>query len=396
MSAKTKLIKILLPFLILIAGGGSMALLIQSRPAPVKEQRQEIGALVRVVALNREDRPVMVHGTGTVQAKQQAGIAPQVSGRVTFLAPNLVAGGFFAKGEILLGIEDVDYRLAVERAQAAISQAEYDLAREEGNARVARQEWERLALDDGKEPNPLVLYEPQLKNARANLASAKAALEQAKLDLKRTKVRAPFDCIIRSEEVDLGQYVRAGNQIAVVSGTRTAEVVVPLPLEEVAWLQIPDPAGKSAGSEAVVSRDLGGREYEWTGRVVRSLGDIDPTSRMARLVVAVDDPYNLKKGAPADQPALAMGMFVEVALSGKPLSGVIVIPRSALHENDQVWIMGDDGRLRMRQVDVLRIERNEVVVHKGLQQGERLVLTNLSGAAEGMRLRALEAQEASS
>jgi RND family efflux transporter MFP subunit len=392
MSTRSKLLKFFLPILILLLGGVGMMALVKSRPEPRKVVETDKGALVRTLDLVRESRPVMVYSTGTVEASQQAEIAPQVSGLVSEMAPGLVAGGFFRKGELLFRIEAVDFELAVERARAAVTRAEYDVAREESNARVARQEWDRLQLADGEEANPLVFHDPQLKNAKADLAGARAALRQAELDLERTRVTAPFDCVVFAKTIDLGQYVRAGTSVATVGGTATAEIIVPLPLEEAAWLDIPRRGAKEAGSKAEVRRQLGGREYTWSGKVIRSLGAIDPASRMARVVVAIDDPYNLRGRRPAHQPELAVGMFVEVRLEGAPLADIVAVPRLALRENDTVWLMDEDNRLHMRQVQVLRIERDEALVREGLDEGDRLVLTNLSGAAEGMKLRPLEAE----
>ncbi|MEE8423094.1 MAG: biotin/lipoyl-binding protein, partial [Thermodesulfobacteriota bacterium] len=194
MSAGSKLLKVSIPILILIAGFAGMKWLKLSRQPPQKEVKIISGALVETLTVKAEDHDVMVLGTGTVQARQQAAITPQVSGKVSYLAPDFVAGGFFKKGDLLFEIESVDYQLAIERTKATLSKAEYNLSTVESQARVARMEWDRLKLEGEKKPNPLVLYEPQLKNAQAEVASAKATLKQATLDMERTHVYAPFDC----------------------------------------------------------------------------------------------------------------------------------------------------------------------------------------------------------
>lgn len=386
MSVKSKLIKIILPLLIIVCGVVAAKILIANRPDPKKTPRENPGALVETLTVTRGERQVLVHGTGTVQSRQQVEIVPQVSGRVVEMAPSLVPGGFFNKGDLLLRIEEADYRLAVDKARAAMAKSEYELATVEGQARVARQEWERLELTGGKEaPNPLVLHEPQLKNAQASLLSAKAALRQAELDLERTVMRAPFAGVVRSEAVDLGQYVRGGTPVGLLAGTGQAEIVVPLPLHELGWLEIPRPGSKGEGSKAVVQLATGGRTFEWSGRIVRSLGEVDPQGRMARVVVAIDDPYGLRS-RDAKRPSLAVGTFVQVTLHGEMLHDVAVLPAAALRDGAQVWIM-NDSRLKIRPVEVVRRAREEVVIGGGLQAGEKVVLTNVAGAAEGMRLR---------
>jgi RND family efflux transporter MFP subunit len=390
MSTKDKLKKIGLPLLIVLIGFAVMQIFILVRPAPQKEAKDHLGVLAEVMTVQMEDRRIEVTGTGTVQARQEANITPQVSGRITHIAPNFIAGGFFKEGDLLFKIENVDYKLAVDRSRAAVAQAEFELAQEESNARVARNEWERLAKDKEEEPNPLVVYEPQLKRARANVASARAAVRQAELDLQRTALKAPFNCRVRSEEIDLGQYVRSGNSAATVAGTETAEIVVPLPLEELYWLSIPRQGSKVKGSPATVKVAAGDQTFIWEGNVVRSLGEVDPRGRMARVVVAVDDPYHLKKSNGDGVPDLEFGMFVEVAIQGDMLTGVFSIPRGALRQDDTVWVVGEEEKLQIRKINVVRRDRETVLIRNDLKEGDRVILTALQGAANGMKLRPRE------
>lgn len=382
MGLKSKLLKIILPFIIVLAGVAVMAVLISSRPAPKKEVKKDSRALVRVLKVTKEDRQVLVQGTGIVQAAREVTVIPRVSGRVTYISESLVPGGFFRKGDLLFEIEDVDYRLAVERAKAARAKAEYNLATVESSARIARTEWERISKDNPAEPNPLVLYEPQLKNARTALTSAIAALKQAELNLERTRILAPFNCRVHSEKIDSGQFIRAGSLVAVLTGADTAEIIVPLPLDELHWLNIPR-GGAERGSQATVELKAGNRTYRWQGRLVRSLGEVDPKSHMAKVVVAVNDPYGLTGKKDID---LAVGTFVEVQLKGAMLKGVIVIPRYAFRENSTVWVMDETNRLRIKKVAPLRIQGEYVLIKEGLDSGDSVVLTTLSGAADSMKL----------
>jgi RND family efflux transporter MFP subunit len=393
MSTRSTLFKVVLPVLILAAGVAGMKLLVASKQVPAKVERRSPGALVEVMTVQPEDHPVTVYATGTVTAAQEAAITPEVTGRVVWLAPNMVAGGFFRTGERLFEIEATDYRLAVERARAAVAKADLDLATVKSQAAVARREWQNLKSEDGAPPNPLVVYEPQVANAQANLTAAKAALEQAELDLKRTQVVAPFDCRVRSESVDTGQYLRAGVEVARVAGTDRAEVVVPLPLEELHHLRVPRPTevGKATvGAPATLTLTVDDQQHRWSGRVVRSLGEVDPAGRMVRVVVAVDDPYGLHGAHRDGRPELALGLFVEVELHGAPLPGVFPIPRSALRAGETVWLVDGAGQLQIRPVEVARRERDEVCISRGLAAGDRVVLTALSGAANGMALRPVE------
>ncbi len=383
--SRTTLLKIFLPLLVLLLGAAVMAVLITSRRSPVKETHEFAGVLVETVPVARQDYQMTVVATGTAQARQQADLVAQVSGKVIWLAEEFIAGGLFEKGEILFRLEDVDYRLAVERAAADLAAAELELATVRSQARVAREEWGRLQAGQGKEPNPLVLYHPQMKNAEARVAAAKALLSQAKIDLQRTAFRAPFNGLVRSENIDLGQFVRSGTTIGTLLGTDDVEIVAPLPLDDLEWIEIPRKDGN--GSAVNVRLAVGERSYSWPGRVVRTLGEVDPLGRMTRVVVAVKDPY-LQRAEFADgRPPLAVGSFVELQLLGRRLADVALIPRRALRDGNTVWLADETMQLRIRPVQVLRRQADRVVIGEDLKDGEQVVVSTLSGAADGLKLR---------
>ncbi len=385
--SRTTVLKIVLPFLVLLVGGAILAVLIVSRQAPVKEVQEFAGVLVETVTVQHREHTVTVAATGTVQARQQSEIVAQVSGRVILLADEFIAGGMFKKGDTLFQLEDIDYQLAIQRAGADLAAAELELARVKGQARVARDEWQRLQMGE-EDPNPLVLYTPQLKNAQGRVNAARAALRQAGIDLQRTEVYAPFNCLVLSEGIDLGQYVRGGATVGTLLGTDTAEIVVPLPLDALPWLNIP--RGGAKGTAATVRFSAGAIHYDWPGRLVRTLGEVDPLGRMARVVVAVDDPYLLQQPATDERPPLAVGSFVDLELQGKHLPAVTVLPRRALRDTDTVWVVDADSLLRIRPVQVLRRERESVLIGDGLLDGERVVVTALAGAADGLKVRVRE------
>ncbi len=381
---KEKIIKWVLPFIIILAGLGLLLLLGSRRAVSVKEVKKEMGALVHIINVVKANHQVVVEGTGTVQAAREITLVPEVSGLTTYVSPDFVAGGFVKKGEIMLEISDADYKSAVEQAKAKKVNAEYELSVTESRARIARAEWEKIANNTGKSPNPLVLHEPQMKNAGAALAAAEAALHQAQLELERTKIIAPFNCIVRSESVEPGQYVRAGSSIAVIAATDLAEIAVPLALEELRWLDIPIQAKGGKGSPAVVTVRVGEEAYQWNGHIVRSQQEVDEKTRMVKVVIEVKEPYKLS-GSNKKYP-LAINTFAEVSIKGKTISG-ISIPKTAFRENSTVWVMDNENKLRIRSVTPVRTERETVIIGDGLRPGDVVVNTNLSGAADGMKLR---------
>ena len=384
-------LKIILPLLILLIGVAAFKLLSTLKQAPQRQKPPQLGVLVDVMELQSKAHQVRVHATGTVAPAEEISLVPQVSGKAVWLSPQLVAGGMFKQGETMLKIEATDFELAVEKARADIASAEVALRTEQEKARVAMLEWQRIDLPDKGTPGPLVSREIQLQQAEANLAAARANLKQAELNLQRTVLKAPFDGRIRQEQVDLGQYLRANTSIATFAGTSQAEIHVPLPLDELRWLSIPTGNSKRAGSLAILSLP-DDPQTQWQGRIVRSLGEIDETTRMAKVVIAIDDPYRLQKSASG--PALQTGQFVDIRIFGKHLDQAISIPRSALRNGQQVWIADADNRLRQRPVTVLRREQQQLILASGVTAGEKLVLTTLSGAADGLLLRpVLQEQE---
>lgn len=382
-----KLLKVIIPLLVVLAGAAIMIILLRTRSEPRKEVAQEPGILVTTINAVRQDKEIIVSGTGTVKASQEVSVIPQVSGRVTYMSPGLVVGGYFKKDDILFEIEAVDYVLALEQAKAAKAKAEYDLATIEGRARIARSEWDNLKMEDDAQPNPLVLYEPQMQNARAALASADAAVEQAKLALERTRVKAPFNSKVSSENIDIGQYLSPGGSVAVLTGTETVEINVPLISEDLHWLDLPPHGRDLNGPEAVISVNVGSQAYDWSGRILRTTGEVDPKTRMTQVVIEVIDPYGLSDQDGSRRPPLAIGTFVHVKIKGRKLHDVYVIPRTTLRDNSTVWLMGGDNKLIIRAVAAVRIKDETVVVNKGLESGDKIIVTNISGAANGMKLR---------
>ena len=403
--------KVVLPLLILALGAGAFyALNSMRQPTPLQDSVY-LGPLVEVVAVPAQTVQVLVEGQGTVQPDAQIDLVPQVSGLVVWKADEFEPGGTFAKGDLLFQIDPRDYELVVEQAEAFVAQAKYrlDLARQESE--VARQEWERLR--GATEPPPLVLRLPQLNSARADSQSARARLEEARLRLGRTKLYAPFDGRVRTAAVDRGQHVNAGQRVAQLYSVEKAEIVVPVPDRDLAWFALPFPVPvrqlnrdrvQSAhpeqaplpflyadqGAAVQINGTFAGRAHQWAGRVVRTEGELDPRSRMARLVVEVEDPYG---GLAAGQPPLTVGMFVDVAIIGRQVEHVRRLPRAALRPGDMVWVAGPDGVLHVRRAHVVRRMRDAVLVHLEMKGGEGVVVSQLSGVTDGMKVRLARSDE---
>ena len=374
-----KALKIVIPIVVLIAGFAAAALIASARKAPPRVDRPALGPLVEVIPTEVTDVPVIVSGHGEVVARVVVDLMPQVTGQVVKIHHSLVAGGFFKAGEVLVVIDPRDYDLAVERAQAAVARAKVTLEREQAEAEVAREEWD--GLHPGEEPTGLVIREPQIRQAEAEYAASVADLNIAKLNLERTLISLPFDGVIVSESVDVGQFVGNGTRLATVYGTDFVDVRVPLDSRELVWFDVPTGQG-TMGPRAEVSVKLGGREVTWSGRVTRMEAQVDQISRMIHVVVEVADPYQTN----ADHQPLLPGTFVDVSIFGRTLAGVVAIPRHAIRDGNRVWVY-DDGALRVREVEVLRSDRLQSLVASGLDGNDLVVVSSLDAVTDGMKVR---------
>lgn len=377
-------LQVTLPILILAGGFLAMVQLESMKPEPETVEPTVPVPLVDVIEVPPGDARLTVAAQGNVVPSVDANLVAEVSGRLIHVSPNLVNGGFVEEGEVLVRIDARDYELAVAQARLSVAQAERRLEEERADARVAREEWD--ALGKG-EPSPLTLREPQVAEAEASLDAARASLARAELDLERTEVLAPFPARVKQKRVALGEYVARGQTLATGYGIDTVDVRLPLPDDELAYLELPlaFQGGAVDGPEVTLWTNFAGERREWTGRIVRTEGEIDPRTRMVVAVAQVDDPYGI--GDEAGRAPLSVGLFVHADLAGKTLHDVIEVPRTALRDGDVLYTVDADSRLHLRTAQVVR--RGDAVAHLAptLPEGERVVVSPLEVATEGMRVR---------
>ena len=373
-----------LPILILLIAAAGGAALVLSKPKPEKREPEAIVPLVRVHTVELTDHQLTVLSQGTVSPRTQSVLVPEAAGRVIEVSPAFAPGGFFEDGEWLLRIDPHDYRQALIGAQSMQAQARLRLLLVEAEAELAREEWQALGRG---EANPLTLFEPQLAEAKAALAAAAAGVEQALTNLQRTEVLAPYAGRVQTKQVDLGQVVAPGTPLATIYAVDLAEVRLPLPDDELAFVDLPlgyrGESGAGSGPRTILRAEFAGDVHEWNGRIVRTEGMIDPVSRMIHTVVQVKDPYGRSKPG---RPPLAVGMFVEAEIVGKTVENVAVIPRSSLRPDGRVLIVDAEGRLHLRDIEVLRALNETVIVEAGLADGDRICTTALSAVIEGMKV----------
>lgn len=379
-------LKVMLPIALLLLGIVASWAIVQA-PTELEAEPPKIEPpQVETVAVQPRSVRLKVRSQGTVKARTEVELTAEVSGKVVKLAPSFRDGGFFEKGELLVQIEPRDYDLAVVKASARVAEARGRLLREEAKAELARKDWKSIG---NGEPNPLALRVPELEEMRAKLKAAKAELEEALLYRERTELRAAFDGRIRERKVEVGEYIEEGTPLARLFAIDKAEVRLPLDPDELAFLDLsltsPQKLG-AAGPKVMLRASLAGKRHQWEGRIVRTEGVIDEKTRMLYAVAEVQDPYGY--ASDAHQAPLPVGLFVEAEIEGRPLAQVNLLPRQALRQGGQVLVVNGEGRISVREIEVLRVEGDWAVVQGSLQHGEAVVVSPLPQAVEGMEVKA--------
>jgi RND family efflux transporter MFP subunit len=375
-------LRALVPIALIVAGLLVAVLLVATGPEVVPRPPEVAAPRVRVQTVKPQSVRMVVTANGTVVPRTQSDLVPEVSGRVTWTSPALVSGGFFSAGDPLLRIDPLDYEVALEQSRARLARSESQLRDAETDNRRQLDLAERRVSSDAQKDDAA----NRLRVAQAELREAEATLERATRDLARTEVLAPYDGRVRSEQVDVGQFANRGSPVAKVYAVDFAEVRLPIPDEDLAFLDLPLGATSGTPTDSVsvtLRARFGGVQSEWQGEVVRTEGELDPRTRMVNVVARVEAPYAPQGG----RPPLAVGLFVEAEIAGSLVEKVVVLPRSALRGASRLIVVDAEDRLRFRDVDVLRLSRDLAYIRAGLEAGERVVVSPIESAIEGMLVR---------
>lgn len=362
------------------------AFIFLNEPTAQKEgASKEMAMLVNVTEAEAGTFSPWLVATGTVEPVEDVIISARVGGEVVRRSPQFVPGGFVKKGDLLLQIDPADYRNNLELRQSELLQAQTELEVEMGRQEVAQQDLELVGGQSltSKEKS-LVLRQPQLNAVKARIKAAQAAVDQARLDLARSSVRAPFDAHIITQNVTTGSQVAPGDDLGRLVGTQKYRVILNLPVSRLQWLKFPD-SGNSKGSGVQVRNTSAWPEGSYrTGFLDSQVGALDGQTRLARILVEVPDP--LAQDTAAGKPELIIGSFVEARIEANQIPNVIRLNREYLRENDKVWIM-DNGKLSIKEVEVLLTDNQYAYISQGLSGGEKVITTNLSTVAEGVAVR---------
>ncbi|HIJ74412.1 MAG TPA: efflux RND transporter periplasmic adaptor subunit [Candidatus Hydrogenedentes bacterium] len=362
--------------------GAVSAYFLKNRPRPQRQRPPQAAPLVQAQAVYAGAHQVTLRANGTVIPAVEVTLQPQVTGRITSIHPHFLEGGLVQKGDALARIEPRDYDLAIVSHEAQLETARYELKVEEGQQDVAQREWELLSMQEDASAldKELALRKPQFRQKQANLRAAQAQLEKARLDLERTVITAPFNGVLRSADVDVGDLATPQTPVATIVGTDAYWVRVSIPVDDLKWVLLPDTPDATSSAVRVYSNSGAVR----TGRVLSLLSDLEPEGRLARLLVEVKDPLDLEENTP--RPPLLLGEYVRVEIVGRMIDDVFVVPRQALRDGDELWLAARDDTLNIAQTDIVWSDIDYVLL-RGLTDGTRIILSDLAAPVEGMALR---------
>ena len=425
----------------IVVGVALVAWMAANRPGPERVPLAECSRVVRAIPAPKIEIVPRALGYGYVQPDRVWEAVAQVGGKIVEKHPLLKQGAIIAKGEVLLRIDPTDYELAVRRidgdirgVRAALAELKVEgdnirssLAIDGRSLELAERELERkrtlrkrgtisqAALDSEErsvlerkqavqqQRNSLNLIPTRHETLEAKLATLAAESEEAREHIDRTTMSAPFDVRIAEVNVERTQFAATGEVLAVADSIDVAEIAAQIPVDKLLPLippdlgieleVSPDNIGRlieKIGFQATVRLTAGDVTFEWPARFTRVRETVDPVTRTVGVVVSVDEPYRGTRLG--ERPPLTKNMYVAVELKGRRRPAAIVVPRNAVHEG-MVYVVNDDSRLERRTVDVGLRQSDFVTITAGLKEGERVIVSDLSPAVEGMLLRVVEAPD---
>ncbi len=348
----------------------------KTRPAKVKNP-----SVVDVYSVKFYDKPIELQFTGNIAPLFKTTIFSEVMGKVVFLSPKLMKGGFFKQGEKMLQIDNRDYKDELIQAMAALSKVKIEVEKEKELSKQALRDWKKLGKG---RPTSLALRKPQKQQAFLSLEAAKSRVEKAKRNLAKTTINAPFDCMVTARTVSLETFVPTGSSLFTIYHTDTAEVRIALSSEDAELLNLPAPGVLFDKTQKAEIRVYGkSSSLKRDGYVARIEGEIDPETRFQHLVVRIDDPYALQQ----DAPVLKIGDFVEITLYGKKIDRCIRIPEHAILNDNKVIKVDEDGKIAFEKIKILKRFKDSVLIVGNFKEEDKIVLSKIEFPVEGTIVR---------
>lgn len=369
------------------------ALIFSTEPEAQQEGTSlETAMLVDVTTIKKGTFEPIIVATGTVQPVEDVNLSPLVSGQVIRRDPAFTPGGFVQNNQILLQIDPADFRNTLELRKSELMQSQTTLDTEMGRQQIAVQDLQLIADDSlfgsnplSEEERQLVLRKPQLNAVKATIGAAKAAVDQAQLNLERTTIRAPFDAHILSQNVTKGSLVAQGDILGRIVGIKEYWVVATVPVSKLQWLSFPNDNLEKGASVRIENSSTWSDDAYREGYLDRQIGALDGQTRLARVLVKVTDPLATTTELEG-KPKLMIGTFVEVNIQADAIPNVVRLDRDYVRSNETVWVM-KDGKLEIRKVEIVLTDDTHAYIRGGLEDEEKVIISDLSTVSNGIGLR---------
>lgn len=360
-----KFLKISIP-LVIITATAIMIYIIFANPPQMKKEITKVSKIqVEVKNLNKEKFQVFLDSYGTAQASTKTTLTSQVSGKIIFINENFKNGAYFKKGDLLVQIEDEDYKADVKIANAQLILAKQTLLEEQAKAKQAKEDWKKFNIDE--KPDNLVLRVPQLQSAIATVEAKEADLQKAKLNLNRTKILAPYDGRVIEKSISIAQVISNNAQIGTIFSNDNIEVRLPIKNKDLNLIDI------NLDAKVEFISQLSNKIYE--GKIVRSESTIDENTKQLYLIAQIDE--NISN--------LKIGEYLKAKIEAKKLENVIIIPNETIYQSSYVYVQ-KDGILEKRVIEISWQNDEYAVISNGLKENDNLILTTLGSVKSGTKV----------
>ena len=373
---KNKWFKGIFPLVILAIGFGGMKGIKASGEKEEDNEPVDTRPTVKIETAIAEDYQVRITSYGEVKPLESTIVSAQVAGEVVSWHPNFVPGGLVLRGDTLFTLERDTYEAALLQAEANLSLAKANLIEEQARADVAEREAKGSKVSD------LYLRKPQLLSAQASLKSAQAKIKIAQRDLDNSVITAPYDALVVSRDLGVGQYINQGAKVGELYNIESAEISFPIAGFDREFLP------NDITQQIATITTKGYNPIVREGKVTRDLGIIDSSTRMSQLVVRIEDPYSLKSSL----PPLKYGHYVEVSFPGKTLNQVYRLPQELVN-NRIIWLLDEEQQMQPKKVEILREEGAYFLISDGLKNQDKLVTTLPEYPQKGMKVKIAEPKE---
>lgn len=369
LSSNKKIIRYLLPILIIILTVIAVKVILENPPEAKKRKKETVKLIpIKTMLIQKRDFNISLQSYGLTQPSIQSVLSSQVSGKITYINKNFKNGAFIKKGETLLKIEDEEYKADLKIAQAQLIIAKQNFIEEEAQSKQAKEDWQKF--NKNKKANSLVLRKPQLESARANLISAKANVEKAKLTLNRTKIIAPYNARVIEKNVSISQVVSSNTQLAVIYSYDAIEIRLPIRNKDFKYINL------NKKNRVDFYSNLSNKTY--AGEIVRSESSIDTNTKQLNLIAEIRSDVN----------SLKIGEYLKADILAEIIEQSIVIPNSSIYQGLYVYIE-KDGIITKRDISIAWQDKKNSLILKGLEEKENLVTTTLGLISSGTKVKVI-------